>query len=213
MPLFRRSLLILTPALLLAPRLAGAAQDPRQDPRMTPRALGSASAPVTVTEYFSLTCPHCARFARDTLPQVRAKLIDTGKLRCIFADYPLDQVALMAAQVARSLPPDRYVPFVDALLASQDRWAFARDVNSTEELAKMAALAGLSRQAFDAAIADTGLRDAILAKQDTDTKTYQIDSTPTFIFSGPAAQNRKQSGEMSYDEFAKTVAEAGGATG
>jgi protein-disulfide isomerase len=168
---------------------------------------------VTVTEYFSLTCPHCARFARDTLPQIVSQLVDTGKLRYVFVDYPLDQVALMAAQVAHALPPARYAPFADALLASQDRWAFAQNVNSTDELAKMAALAGLSRAQFDAAIADTGLRDAILARQDADTKTYQIDSTPTFIFNGPKAHNRKQAGEMSYDEFAKIVAEAGGATG
>ncbi len=172
MPLSRRSLLILAPALLAAPGLARAAA---ADPRMAPRTLGKPDAPVKVTEWFSLTCPHCARFARDTFPLVQSKLIDTGKLSYTFADYPLDQVALMAAQVARALPPDRYVPFVDALLASQDRWAFARDVNTTEELAKMAALAGLSHDQFEAAIKDTGLRDAILTAQDQATKTYQIE--------------------------------------
>lgn len=211
MRLSRRSLLILAPAVLAAPRLARAAATP--DPRMAPRTLGKPDAPVKVTEWFSLTCPHCARFARDTFPLVKSKLIDTGKLFYTFGDYPLDQVALMAAQVARSLPPDRYVPFVDALFASQDRWAFARDVNTTDELAKMAALAGLSREQFSAAIKDTALRDAILTEQDRATKTYQIDSTPTFIFNGPNAHDRKQSGELSYDEFAKIVSEAAGATG
>ena len=204
----RRTLLLLTPALLLLPLAARA-----DDPRMADRSIGSDAAPVTVIEYFSLTCPHCARFARDTLPKIKTDLIDTGKLRYIFRDYPLDKVALMAAQVARALPPQRYEPFTMALLASQDRWAFARDVNSTDELAKMAALAGLSRPAFDAAIADTGLQDAILAEQQKAETTYRVDSTPTFIFNGPKAHDRSESGELSYDTFARIVAEAGGTTG
>jgi protein-disulfide isomerase len=175
------------------------------------RALGDEKAPVTVTEWYSLTCPHCAAFDRDALPQIRRELIDTGKLRYVFADFPLDQVALMAAMVARSLPPERYVPFVEALLASQARWAFARGINNTEEVAKMAALAGMSRASFDAAINNTALRTAILAAQDDAEKTYKVDSTPSFIFNGPAAKNRKEAGEQTPEAFAKFVAEAMGA--
>lgn len=206
MAIARRSLLILAPAAILAPVAARAATDAA----MAERALGRADAPVVVHEWFSLTCPHCARFARDVFPRIQSELIDAGKLRYVYGDYPLDQVALAAAQVARALPAERYAPFVDALLATQDRWAFARGVNSTEELAKMAALAGLSRPAFDAAIGDTALRDAILAAQDQATKTYEVNSTPTFIFDGPGAKARKESGELSYDKFAATVAEAAG---
>lgn len=205
MPLSRRSLLALAPALALVPLAAARAADPR----LTERAIGSATAPVSVIEFFSLTCPHCARFARDTLPQIQSQLIDPGKLRYIFHDYPLDQVALMGAQVARALPPERYAPFTLALLASQDRWAFARGVDSRAELGKMAALAGLAPAAFNAAVDDTGLRDAILAQQDADTKTYAIDSTPSFVFNGANAHNRLESGEMTYAAFAKVVAEAG----
>ncbi len=176
----------------------------------TERAIGKPDAPVSAIEFFSLTCPHCAAFARETMPQVQTDLIDTGKLRMVFGDYPLDQVALTAAMVARSLPPERYWPFCEALFASQDRWAFARGVNSTDELAKMAALAGLSREAFDAAIANTTLRDWILKQQDAATKTYQVDSTPTFIFNGPAQKNHRESGARAYDDFAKLVAAASG---
>lgn len=207
MPFTRRSLLIAAPALALAPRLVRAADE---DPRMAPRCVGSDKAPVTVTEWFSLTCPHCARFARDTLPQIQKDLIETGKLRYCYGDFPLDQVALSAAMVARSLPPQRYEPFILALLASQDRWAFARDVNNTDEIAKMAALAGMSRETFDKTIADDKLRNAILQAQDEAQKTYHVDSTPTFIFNGPAQKDRHASGEMSYDDFAKIVKEVGG---
>jgi protein-disulfide isomerase len=207
MTLPRRTLLVAP--LALVPALARAADDPR----MAERAVGAATAPVTVQEYFSLTCPHCARFAKDTLPQIRKDLIDTGKLRWVYEDFPLDQVALMAAMVARALPPARYEPFVLALLASQDRWAFARDVNNTEEIARMAALAGMSRQSFDATIQDTSLRDAILTAQDQAEKAHHVNSTPTFIFNGPAQKNRAESGEMTYDAFAKVVAEVGGTSG
>jgi len=177
---------------------------------MTERALGKPDAPVSTIEFFSLTCPHCAAFARETMPQIQSDLIDTGKLRWVFGDYPLDQVALTAAMVARSLPPERYWPFCEALFASQDRWAFARGVNSTDELAKMAALAGLSRDAFDAAIGNKELRDWILKQQDESTKLYQVDATPTFIFNGPAQKNHRESGGRPYDEFAKLVAAAAG---
>ena len=129
------------------------------DPTRAERSIGKPDAKVSVHEYFSLTCTHCAAFAQTTLPQVKTKLIDPGSVRWVFHDYPLDQVALTAAVVARYLPVDRYEPFVDALFATQDRWAFARGSNPTEQLWKTAGLAGMSRQVFDKAVADTELRD------------------------------------------------------
>ena len=200
--LFRRTLLA-APALLLATQA-------RADATLSPRAIGSADAKVTVTEFFSLTCPHCAAFSRDVLPMIVKELVAPGKLRYQFRDFPLDQVALTAAMVARSLPPERYEPFVSALLASQARWVYARGVNSTEELAKMSGLAGLSRKAFDATIADNDLRNAILADQEMAEKTLMVDSTPTFIFNGPAAHDKKVAGELSFADFAKLVEEAAG---
>ncbi len=198
-----RRVLLAAPAVLLATRA-------RADATLSPRAIGSADAKVTVTEFFSLTCPHCAAFSRDVLPMIVEQLVKPGKLRYQFRDFPLDQVALTAAMVARSLPPERYEPFVSALLASQARWAYARDINTTEELAKMSGLAGLSRKAFDATIADNALRNAILADQDTAEKTLQVDSTPTFIFNGPAAHDKKVAGEMTFAEFAQQVDAAAG---
>ncbi len=174
------------------------------------RALGKPDAPVTVIEFYSLTCSHCADFARETFPRIKRELIDTGKLRYVFHDFPLDQVALMAAMVARTLPAERYEPFIGALLASQDRWAFARGVNSTDELAKMAALAGLPRDAFNKAIADTALRDWILKRQDEAQKAYGIDSTPNFVFNGKAVKNHREPGAVDYIVFAHDVEQAAG---
>jgi protein-disulfide isomerase len=197
-------------SLLASAAAQGAAPPPTSDTKMAERGIGRQDAPVRVTEWFSLTCPHCAAFHKETMPRVRTELVDTGKLRMIFRDFPLDQVALTAAMIARSLPVDRYEPFVAALFASQDRWAFARGVNTTEELAKMAALAGLSGEAFTAAINDQALRTAILQGQDEADKIYHVDSTPSFIFNGPGAKDRKESGGRPFDEFAKLVAAAAG---
>ncbi len=194
----RRSLLSLVAAAVAVPGLALA-----EDPRETERTLGRPDAKVPVMEFFSLTCTHCAAFARETMPEVKAKLIDTGKVRFVYHDFPLDKVALTAAMVARALPPNRYEPFIDALFASQDRWAFASGENPTEELWKMAALAGMSRATFDQTIADKALRDWILQRQAAAQKRWNIDSTPSFVING-----HEYSGEMDFESFNKLIQNA-----
>lgn len=198
MPIRRRTLLALVATTGLSPTLAMA-----DDPRETERSLGNPAAKVQVAEYFSLTCTHCAAFSQETFPQIETKLINTGKVHYSFRDFPLDQVALTAAMIARALPAERYVPFIQALFASQDRWAFAQGVNSTEELWKMAALAGMSRATFDATTSDTTLRDWILARQKESASKYSINSTPSFVINGEL-----HAGEMSYDAFAKLIPDA-----
>ena len=197
----RRSLLTVVPAsftlgaIALSSTPARADDDPRAE-----RFVGKPDAKVTVGEYFSLTCTHCAAFARETYPDIKKNLIDTGTVKWVFHDYPLDQVALTAAMVARYLPVDRYEPFILALFASQDHWAFSRDVNPSDEIWKVAGLAGMSRATFDKAINDTPLRDWIIAQQKADTDKWKIDSTPSFVIN-----DQKYAGEMSYDAFRKLI--------
>jgi protein-disulfide isomerase len=198
----RRTLLSLVALTGFSPALAPAPAR-AEDPRLAERAIGKPDAKTRVIECFSLTCTHCAAFAQETFPEVKAKLIDTGKVYYIFHDFPLDQTALTAAMVARALPAERYEALIGALFASQDRWAFAQGVNSTEEIWKMAALAGMSRTTFDATVADTALRDAILAGQKADAARWNIDSTPTFVING-----EKHAGEMDYATFSKLVPNA-----
>jgi protein-disulfide isomerase len=196
MPIFRRSLLIAAASGAALTRIAQADEDETR----APRTVGNANAKVKVNEYFSLTCTHCAAFAQETFPQVQTDLIDKGIVQWVYHDYPLDQVALTAAMVARYLPVDRYEPFVNALLASQMTWAFNRGNNPTDELWKMAALAGMGRPTFDKAINDTALRNWILQQQKQDTAKWNIDSTPSFVIDG-----KKYAGEMSYDSFRKLI--------
>jgi protein-disulfide isomerase len=208
-----RRLLLAMPALampaLALPSLARADDDSLKA-SMAERSIGSADARVTVTEWFSLTCPHCAHFALEFLPQIQKDQVDNGHVRIVFRDFPLDQIALTAAMVARSLPPDRYLPFVDALFASQNRWAFDRDADHLAEIAKMAALAGMPKATFDTVVTNDALRNAILAEQDVAIKQFKIDSTPSFVFDGPNAKGVMVAGALEPDSFAHNVAQAGG---
>ncbi|NHO31257.1 DsbA family protein [Acetobacter fallax] len=201
----RRALLAAALPAVLAPALIRRAMA-ADDPRMAPRVLGKATAKVTVEEWFSLTCPHCAQFAINVLPEIKTKLIDTGRIRYVFCDYPLDRISLMAAQIARSLPVERYEPFVMALLANQDHWAFVQDGSQEEQLRKMAALAGLSADSFDRAVNDTQLQNEILSEQGKAETQYKITGTPSFRFNNDVYRD----GELSYDAFEKKVAAAGG---
>jgi protein-disulfide isomerase len=199
MTISRRSLLTVVPAGFTLSALAATAARADDDPRAE-RFVGKPDAKVTVGEYFSLTCTHCAAFAQETYPEIKKNLIDTGTVKWVFHDYPLDQVALTASMVARYLPVDRYEPFILALFASQNRWAFSRGIDTNEELWKVAGLAGMSRTTFDKAIGDTGLRDWIIQQQKADTDEWKIDSTPSFVIN-----NQKYAGEMSYDAFRKLI--------
>jgi len=201
--MLRRTLLITLAAAPFAPAFFPSAWAQDADPRLADRAMGPADAKVVVTEWFSMTCSHCADFQKNTFPTVKAKLIDTGRIRYVWRDFPLDKIALAAAMVARALPAERYEPFISTLLATQDRWAFARNVNPMEELAKLAALAGLPRRVFDETLNDTKLQSAILALQDDADKNLKVSSTPTFVMNGHLTP-----GAVKYEEFERAVNDA-----
>jgi protein-disulfide isomerase len=204
MRLPRRSVLAAMAASLASPALAqGLAPN---DPRLAERGIGRPDAPVRVQEFFSLTCSHCAAFHRETFPAVKRQLVETGTVRLVWRDFPLDQLALTAAVVARSLPPDRYEGFIGALLSSQDRWAFGGG-DPIEALAKMAALAGMSRAQFDAARQDQALARAILEGRMKAEQEFNVNATPSFVFSH-AGKNKVQPGAISFDRFQQLVAEA-----
>jgi protein-disulfide isomerase len=186
-------------ATLIAP--TAFADDAGPDSPFGQRSIGSPKAPVTAVEYFSLTCTHCAHFATVTMPQVKPNLVDTGKLQIIYKDFPLDQVALMAAQVARSLPAVQYYPFIEALFASQDDWAFAPGIDYKESIFRYAALAGMDRPTYDAALGNDKLKAFILQGQQEAETMYHVDATPSFIINGTLYP-----GAMEYDDFAATIA-------
>jgi protein-disulfide isomerase len=196
----RQNLLAVVAGATLAPGIGGFVAARADDLTRAERSIGRPDAKYTVAEYFSLTCSHCAAFAAETMPKVKSEFIERGKVRWVFNDYPLDQIALLAAQIARYLPVDRYAPFVEALFATQDRWAFNGDANHTEELWKTAGLAGMSRATFDKAVADDELKKWIVQQRQIATDKWQVDSTPSFVINGT-----KYAGEMSFAKFRTLV--------
>ena len=119
--------------------------------------LGDPNAPVTIIEYSSLTCPHCASFHINTLPQVKERYIDTGEARLFYRDFPFDRASLLAAAIARCAGRERFFVFLDVLFRTQDAWS--RDPDPAKALAKVGRLGGLSNEAIDACFADQALLD------------------------------------------------------
>ena len=186
-----------------APAAPSAQPRPTTAGGLDERSLGRADAPVTAIEYFSLTCSHCGAFHRDTWPRVKRELVDTGRVRMVFRDFPLDEISLRAHAVARSFPADRYEPFVSALFATQDRWAYARGVDHKAEIGKIAALAGMSADTFNAAWTDDALARAILEARQKGEAEHQVSATPTFIIGA-----QKLPGAISFERFEAAVREA-----
>jgi len=146
------------------------------------RVLGNAEAPVTIVEYASLTCPHCRHFETDVLPQLKAKWIDTGKVKLVLRDFPLDEPALRAAMVARCAPPDRYYGFVDTFFKSQEEWAVARDPKAA--LQRLAQLGGMSKKDFEACLANKDAENKIVESRLIASQQLNVESTPTFFLNG-----------------------------
>ncbi len=214
MMMTRRRSMGLAGAALAAMGAPRAFAKTRLDPRFTERGVGSDDAAVSVIEFFCLTCPNSARFAAEVYPGVKTGLIDTGKLRYVFSDFPLDQVGLLAAMIARSLPEERYVPFCANLLASQKRWAEGGEhagiggaANAIEGLARIAGEAGISRRAFEAIAKDRPFAETLINIKGVFVSDLELAATPTFVFNGPRVRNRVETGRLGVEEFSRIVAE------
>lgn len=146
------------------------------------RSLGQETAPVTIIEYSSLTCPHCAQFHEDILPQIKSAYIDSGKARLIYRDYPLDPRAMAAAMVARCVDPGRYYGFLTLLFKDMQTWARSED--PVRDLKVRAQLAGLPPPEVDACLANQELAKGIEERAQGARREFGIDSTPSFVING-----------------------------
>jgi protein-disulfide isomerase len=172
-----------------------------EPPAIGDRALGEEDAPVTVIEYASATCPHCARFHTDTFPTIKEEYIDTGKIRFVFREFPFDDLALAAFMLARCAPEERYFPLIDVLFEEQQTWT----KNPREELLKIARMAGFTPEAFDKCLADEEVAKGIIAIRTTAGEQYGVNSTPTFFVNGEVIE-----GNQPIERFREAIAEAEG---
>ena len=159
--------------------------------------LGDPHAPVTIIEYASLTCPHCAQFHNEVLPELKERYITPGKVRLIYRDFPLDQTALAAAALAHCAGPDRYFSMLDALFETQSNWARADDPIAA--LKRLGKLGGLTEQGMETCLADEELTDGILRERLAGQNEYDVGSTPTFIIDGkayPGSRDVEEFGEI-----------------
>jgi protein-disulfide isomerase len=163
--------------------------------------LGKPDAPVVMTEYSSLGCPHCAAFHRDTLPKLKAEYIDTGKLRLVLHDFPLGSAALAAAMVARCAGKERYFGFVEILFRSQAQWSNSN--NPLADIARIVRIGGMTDADIDACMKYQPLLDKIRSAADTAHEKLKINSTPTFIVG-----DERIVGAMPYEAFKKAIDKA-----
>lgn len=184
-------------AVLLAVSAATPAAAIDTEAALKERTIGDPAAPVTMVEYASLTCPHCASFHNDTYKAFKERYIDTGKVRLIYRDFPLDGVALRAAIMARCTIDQRYFGLLQVLYKSQHNWARAKD--PVAELAKIGRLAGIDQATFDACMASEDLINGILEVRQK-AAAAGVRSTPTFVIG-----DEVYPGSRSIEEFAEII--------
>ena len=160
--------------------------------------LGAAEAPVTIIEYASMTCPHCADFHNNTFPDLKAAYIDTGKVRLIYREFPLDPLALRAAMLARCAGPKLFFAFIEVLFQKQSAWARADDPIAA--LAKLGRIGGIGRQRFDMCMSDQELATSILKTRLDGSQELEVDSTPTFIING-----KRHRTSMDFEQFQRIL--------
>jgi protein-disulfide isomerase len=189
-----------SPLRLIAEAIAQSVSDVAKPVSLPDMALGPANASVTITEYASMTCPHCAAFNDTVFPKIKSEYIDTGKVHYVFREFPLDIKAAAGSMLARCIAKDdagKYFAVVDMLFKQQNDWVTK---NTTETLTRIGKQAGLSQQAVEDCLKDQALLDKIAADQKYASDVLKVDSTPTFFING-----EKIKGETSFEEFDKRI--------
>lgn len=174
------------------------------DELMAPNALpdvveGSANAPVTIVEYASMTCSHCAAFHRDVYPALKKDFIDTGKAKFILREFPLDPLATAAFMLARELGDDKRDAAIDLLFAQQKNWAFVD--KPLDGLANILKQAGIGQEKFEAVLKDQDLYKKVTEVRARGNEKFGVNSTPTFFING-----EKYTGEITVADFDKIIA-------
>jgi protein-disulfide isomerase len=190
----------LSPLRLITEAMAQSAADVAKPVSLPDMALGPANATVTVTEFASMTCPHCAAFTEKVFPKIKSEYIDSGKIRFVFREFPLDVKAAAGSMLARCIAKDdagKYFAVVDMLFRQQNDWVLK---NTTETLIRIGKQAGLSQQQVEDCLKDQALLDKISADQKYANEVLKVNSTPTFFINGEMVK-----GDQTFEEFDKRI--------
>jgi protein-disulfide isomerase len=190
-------------AAMLLPNDRAFAQNVSPQDLATPGPLGDiaqgpADAKVTIIEYASLTCSHCARFHKETYPELKKRYIDTGKVRFILREFPLDPLATAGFMLARCDGDAKYYPITDLLFEQQRTWAFVD--KPLDALQATMRQAGFSKEKFEACLRDQKVYDGVNASRKRGQDSFKVDSTPTFFING-----QRHPGALSIDDIEKIV--------
>ncbi|MFC3691006.1 DsbA family protein [Chenggangzhangella methanolivorans] len=194
-------------ALSLAPKLGflGEALAQAPDPQellvagpLGEKAEGKDDAPVTMIEYASTTCGHCAQFALNTFPKIKAEYVDTGKLRFILREFPLDPLSAAGFMIARCAGDDKYFAVVDLLFKEQKQWAYAD--KPVEGLQNLVRQIGMSQQSFEQCLSNQEILDGVNWVRSRAAEKFGVNSTPTFFING-----KIQRGAVSFEDFKKII--------
>jgi len=200
MTCIRTAALAIATLLLWAPI---ASADDQDSINATPKVLGDPNAPVTIVEFASTSCPHCASFHIERMAWLKETFIETGRAKLEFRDFPLNAPALWGAMLPHCAGPDRYFAYLDLVFERQRNWAFADEPQAAlKDLAKQA---GMSSADFDSCMANESLQTAIIEARKDGIDNYDIQSTPTFLIDGEYLR-----GVPSEEELTKRIEAAGG---
>jgi protein-disulfide isomerase len=191
---------LLPPLRLITGAMAQNASDVAKPVSLPDMALGPADAKATITEFASMTCPHCAAFNAEVFPKIKSEYIDTGKIHYIFREFPLDVKATAGSMLARCIAngdAGKYFAVVDLLFRQQADWVMK---NTTDALIRIGKQAGFSQEQVENCLRDQNLLNKIAADQKYATDVLKVDSTPTFFING-----QKIRGETSFEEFKKKI--------
>ncbi len=167
------------------------------------RVLGSADAPLTIIEYASMTCPHCARFHEQVMPTIKADWIDTGKVKLIYRDLPTNPVPMAVAvgMITQCAPKEQYFPILGRLFKTQDKWMRSQDPLS--EIKRTVGLAGITPGEVDECLKKEEIGKAIEVRAYQGTRLYGIESTQTLVIDG-----KRIEGEQPYSDINKALSDA-----
>ena len=160
--------------------------------------LGDANAPITVIEYASMTCPHCAHFSETTFPELKKRYIDTGKVRFIFREFPLDRLALAGFVLARCAGPDKYFPVIETLFAQQRDWVVQKPLQPLLAIFKQV---GMNEETFNSCLDNQQLAEGIDKVRSQAADKFGVNSTPTFFVNG-----KRVNGALTIEEMEKEFA-------